>query len=137
MGTTRTAIEASAGVRLAYCLLIEGYDTAIVSDVSLDWATAYAATDWSASTNFAGTLKVPGEISSKINLFRGDIDAPGLRLSVYPDDNDTLGVDMFATAKSTGNESLLSTDLPASGAASAADHQPHRGRSQSQPHGRT
>jgi len=109
MGTTKTAITTDDGVRVAWCLLIEGYDKVLTT-----WGdtaavnTAYAATEWSSSLS---GLQIPGELTEKIDIFSAKLDSPSMRFVVTPDDADTFGLAVFATASTSGVEGFLDADI--------------------------
>lgn len=111
MGTTKTAIQNGDNPRLVFTIAIEGYQNLITShDDTSAIITAFAATDYAACIR---GLKRPEEITQAITPFRPRLDSASTTFVVMPDEDDTFGVDVFSSDRSTGNYGRLSASVDA------------------------
>jgi hypothetical protein len=98
MGTTDTALQTQAGVRIGFVLAIEGFDYLITDQ--LDTAPAVAAWAGSGWTQAIPGLAVRGSIREEIMPWADTIAVPSLTFEILPDSNDTFGRAVWRTKPS-------------------------------------
>jgi len=92
MGTTRDALLTKQGMKIAFSLVLEGYEYILTNGDPARCVSAWSGSPFKKSLP---GLEVSGNFTQSFRPFQNDLDVPTMRVRVLPEETDQFGRDIF------------------------------------------